>query len=137
MSAVLNATDKRYRELLATTLPRVIHSEAENVQCIAALEALHERNRLSPEQEQLSELLTLLIDDFEGKNYQLNAASPVEIIRELMGVNSLKQSDLVDIFGTKSIVSEVLSGKRELSKAHIQRLCRRFHVSPELFFPVA
>jgi HTH-type transcriptional regulator/antitoxin HigA len=137
MSAVLNATDKRYRELLATTLPRVIHSEAENEQCIAALEALHERNRLSPEQEQLSELLTLLIDDFEGKNYQLNAASPVEIIRELMGVNSLKQSDLVDIFGTKSIVSEVLSGKRELSKAHIQRLCRRFHVSPELFFPVA
>jgi HTH-type transcriptional regulator/antitoxin HigA len=135
MSTVLNPTDKRYRELLATTLPRVIHSEAENEHCIAALEALHERARLSPEQEQLSELLTLLIEDFESKNYQLNAVSPVEIIRELMSANSLKQSDLVDVFGTKSVVSEVLSGKRDLSKAHIQKLCQRFHVSPELFFP--
>ena len=83
----------------------------------------------------MSELLTLLIEDFESKNYQLNAVSPVEIIRELMSANSLKQSDLVDVFGTKSVVSEVLSGKRDLSKAHIQKLCQRFHVSPELFFP--
>jgi len=79
----------------------------------------------------LSELLTLLIEDFESKN----AVSPAEIIRELMSATSLKQSDLVDVFGTKSVVSEVLSGKRDLSKAHIQKLCQRFHVSPELFFP--
>jgi HTH-type transcriptional regulator / antitoxin HigA len=41
---------------------------------------------------------------------------------------------LVKVFGTASVVSEVLSGKRELSKEHIRRLSRRFHVSPELFF---
>jgi HTH-type transcriptional regulator/antitoxin HigA len=46
----------------------------------------------------------------------------------------LRQKDLVDVFGTPSIVSEVLSGKREMNKDHIKRLSQRFHVSPELFF---
>jgi HTH-type transcriptional regulator/antitoxin HigA len=40
----------------------------------------------------------------------------------------------VDVFGTPSIVSEVMSGKRELNKDQIKRLSERFHVSPELFF---
>jgi HTH-type transcriptional regulator/antitoxin HigA len=42
--------------------------------------------------------------------------------------------DLAEVFGTPSIVSEVLSGKREPNKDHIKRLSRRFDVSPELFF---
>ncbi len=51
-----------------------------------------------------------------------------------MEANSLKQKDLVDVFGTPSIVSEVLNGKRGLTIEHIKKLSRRFHVSPELFF---
>jgi HTH-type transcriptional regulator/antitoxin HigA len=107
-----------------------------NDRYIARLEALHDRGHLTPEEERLSELLTLLIEDFENKRYQLAPAAPIEIIRELMEANGLKQSDLIDIFGTKSVASEVLSGKRDLSKAHIQKLAQRFQVSPELFFPV-
>jgi Predicted transcription regulator containing HTH domain len=52
-----------------------------------------------------------------------------------MAANGLKQSDMVDIFGTRSVASEVLSGKRDLSKTHIQKLSQRFNVSPEVFFP--
>jgi HTH-type transcriptional regulator / antitoxin HigA len=48
--------------------------------------------------------------------------------------HSLQQNDLVDVFGSPSIVSEVLSGKRSLNKDHIKRLSARFQVSPELFF---
>ena len=44
------------------------------------------------------------------------------------------QVDLLDVFGTPSVVSEVLQGKRELSKTHIARLSARFHLSPALFF---
>lgn len=126
--------EKIYRQLVAEALPRVIHTEAENECCIAELEALHSRERLSPEEEQLAELLALLIENFEDQHYQLKAAEPVEIVRELMEANGLKQADLLDIFGTRSIVSEVLSGKRELSKTHIEKLSQRFHVSPEVFF---
>lgn len=135
MSAVLEPIDEKlYRELLAAALPRVIHTEEENDHYIAALEALYGREQLTAEEERLSELLTLLIEDFENKHYQLKPAAPNEIIRELMDANGLKQSDLVGVFGTKSAVSEVLSGKRDLSKAHIQKLSDRFHVSPEVFF---
>jgi len=126
--------EKAYRQLVAKSLPRVIHSEEENERYIAQLEALHDRGHLRPEEEQLAELLTLLIEDFENRHYQLKSASPPELIRELMAANQLRQVDLLDVFGTASVVSEVLNGKRELSKTHIQKLSQRFHVSPEVFF---
>ncbi len=126
--------EKVYRQLVAEALPHIIHTDEENEHCIAELEALHSRKQLTPEEEQLAELLALLIEDFEVRHYQLQAAEPVEIVRELMAANGLKQADLLDIFGTRSVASEVLSGKRDLSKAHIERLSRRFHVSPEVFF---
>ena len=56
-----------------------------------------------------------------------------ENARRLMEANDLKQKDLVDVFGTPSIVSEVLNGKRGLTIEHIKKLSRRFHVSPEVF----
>jgi len=50
-----------------------------------------------------------------------------------MTANGLKQKDLLDIFGTPSIVSEVLHGKRQLTTGHIRKLSKRFQVSPEVF----
>ena len=108
-------------------------SEA-NDRYIAELEALHDRGHLSPEEEQLAELLTLLIEDFEEKHYQLKQASPLEMIHELMASNNLKQSDLLSEFGSASVASEVLNGKRDFAKSHIEKLSRRFNISPELFF---
>jgi antitoxin component HigA of HigAB toxin-antitoxin module len=40
---------------------------------------------------------------------------------------------LLVIFGSRSVASAVLGGKRELSEAHIRKLAEFFHVSPELF----
>jgi HTH-type transcriptional regulator / antitoxin HigA len=76
----------------------------------------------------------LLIEDFEKNHYHLPRASPLGALRFLMDQHGLKQNDLVDVFRTPSIVSEVLNGKRELNKDHIKRLSERFNVSPELFF---
>src|SRR5262249_27658773 len=117
------------------TLPAVIHSERENEHCIAVLEALDRKTeKLSPAERRLAELLTTLIEHFEEEAYPLKPASPVEVLRELIASNGLKQKDLVDIFGTPSIVSEVLREKRALTVEHIRRLSQRFHVSPEVFF---
>jgi HTH-type transcriptional regulator/antitoxin HigA len=137
MSTVLESINKQsYGQLLSETLPHVIQTEEENDNYIAVLEALHENGRLTAEQEQLSRLLTLLIENFEETHYQLTSTSPIEIVRELMAANGLKQADMITVFGTPSVASEVLRGKRELSKTHIQKLSERFHVSPALFFPV-
>jgi len=124
-----------YAELLAQTLPRVIHSEEENEHFLKLLlELEHRSDEWTPAESKLAELLTLLIEEFEEKNYQLKAASPIDVLVELMDVNNLKQRDLVGIFATESIVSEILSGKRSLTVDHIKRLSERFHVSPEVFF---
>ena len=124
-----------YAELLAQTLPRVIHSEEENEHFLNLLLDLeHRSDEWTPAESKLAELLTLLIEEFEEKNYQLKAASPIDVLVELMDVNNLKQKDLVGIFATESVVSEILSGKRSLTVDHITRLSERFHVSPAVFF---
>lgn len=128
------ADEKEYATLLANTLPHVIHTEAENDRCIAALEALDDRKSLTAEEERLAELLTLLIGDFEEKSYSLPAASPIDIVRHLMETNGLRQAHMLDVFGTASVASEVLNGKRRLAKSHIENLSRKFNVSPALFF---
>ncbi len=124
-----------YAALLNNSLPAVIHSEKENEHYAALLEELdHKVGRLTSAEERLAEFLTLLIEDFEEKHYSLKPATGVEALQELMDANDLRQKELVDVFGTPSIISEVLSGKRRFTTEHIRKLSQRFHVSPELFF---
>jgi len=124
-----------YASLLTSTLPSVIRSEAENERHIAMLEELDRKgSRMSAAERRMAELLTLLIEDFEERHYALQPSSPIDVLNELMLANNLKQKDLLDVFGTPSIASEVLSGKRKLNAEHIRKLSRRFKVSPEVFF---
>ena len=55
------------------------------------------------------------------------------MIAFLMEHKGLKQADLLPVFGSRSVASDVLNGKREPSKAHIRKLAEFFKVSPELF----
>jgi HTH-type transcriptional regulator / antitoxin HigA len=124
-----------YGRSLVRISPKVIHSEKENEIYTQALYELDQRSaKLTSAEKELAELLTLLIEDFESKHYELPRAKPLDVLRFLMEQHDLKQKDLVDVFGTRSIVSEVLSGKRKLNKEHIARLRERFHVSPDVFF---
>jgi HTH-type transcriptional regulator/antitoxin HigA len=124
-----------YSRLLVRISPKVIRSEKENEIYTQALYELDQRSaKLTRAEKELAELLTLLIEDFESKHYGLPRAKPPEVLRFLMEQHELKQKDLVDVFGARSIVSEVLSGKRKFNKDHIARLSKRFHVSPDVFF---
>lgn len=133
MSIVLVSPE--YSTLLKKVPPKVIRTEEENAKYTEILYDLDHRSKtLTPAEKELADLLTLLIEDFEEKRYRLPRAEPLEALRFLMDQHDLKQKDLADVFGTPSVVSEVLSGKRELNKDHIKRLSERFHVSPDLFF---
>lgn len=124
-----------YEALLRKVAPKVIRTEKENEAYTEILYELDRRNsKLTAAEKELAELLTLLIEDFEEKRYRLPRAKPLKVVRFLMEQHGLLQKDLADVFGTPSIVSEVLTGKRELNKDQIARLSARFHVSPELFF---
>lgn len=133
MSSVVVSPE--YSALLEKVPPKVIRNERENEWYTEVLYDLDRRGKsLTRAEKELADLLTLLIEDFEEKRYRLPRAGPLDVLRFLMDEHRLRQRDLVDVFGTTSIVSEVLSGKRELNKDHIKRLSERFHVSPELFF---
>lgn len=123
-----------YKKLLAKKAPHVIRTEEQNQQCIAELELLLTRGNLTPEEQEYADLLTVLIEKFEER-YQIEpAATPIEVIRHLMDARGLNRADMLDVFGSKSVVSDVLNGKRGLSKTHIERLVTKFHISPALLF---
>ncbi len=132
MNALANSAV--YARLVAKAAPKVIRSEAENEYYAESLYSLEQKRSLSREEREVADLLTLLIEEFEEKRYKLPRATPTEALRFLMEQRGLRQKDLVRIFGARSTVSEVMRGKRELTKNQIARLSEYFHVSPEIFF---
>src|SRR3984885_5752266 len=117
-----------------TGAPRIITSEAQHEQYVSALLELDRRSQLTAAEKNFAELLTLLIEAYEEKHHPIRSASPIEVLQELLSANNLRQKDLAPQLGSESIVSEILSGKRELNKSHIAKLSKRFNVSPEVFF---
>lgn len=132
--AVLTIDDTKYGKLLARSLPRVIKTAAENGRMVAELERLDTRGRpLTPEEEHLAELMTLLVQQFEESQYPLGHAEPLEALKVLMENRNLRQRDLIPVFGSSSVVSDVLNAKRSISKAHARKLAEFFRVPVGLF----
>ncbi len=129
---IANVIEKDTLEGVAA--PKVITSDAQNERYISVLLELEKKTRLTTKEKEFAELLTVLIETYEEKHYPIRAASPVEVLAELMDANNLKQKDLAPMLGSESVVSEILRGKRELNKGHIQRLSKHFGVSPAVFF---
>jgi HTH-type transcriptional regulator/antitoxin HigA len=120
-------------KMIRNGAPRLIQNDEELEHYNRALLKLLELENPSNEEEAAIGLLTLLIEKYDEGHHAIPDAPPIEILRFMMSQHGLQQKDLVAEFGTKSIVSEVLSGKRKLTLEHIQRLSHRFHVSPEVF----
>ncbi|MGH9844623.1 MAG: helix-turn-helix domain-containing protein [Blastocatellia bacterium] len=135
MSVVAKRVNKqKYAALLAGALPAVIKTEEENERMLALAEQLIDKGeRRTPEEDQLFELVTRLIEDFEEDHYPIPDAPPHRILRFLMEQNDLRQSDLLPIFGSRGYISDVVNGKRTISKAHAKALGEMFRVSPEVF----
>ena len=125
--------EKTYGQLLRRTLPRVIHTDEECDRLTSELLRLDEREDLRPEEKEIAELLTVLIDEYEERRYPIRKASPQQTLQHLMEARKLTQKDLWKLFGSKGITSEVFHGKRSISKAQAKRLAKFFHVSAELF----
>ena len=133
-SSVLEVDPKRCGRLLARKLPAVIRTGEENERLIAELEQLDRSyDELTPEEREYSELLTVLIEAFVDATYALEGSTPDSRLRSLMEEHGLRQRDLLDVFGSRGTASEVVSGKRAISKAQAKRLAQWFHVPADLF----
>jgi HTH-type transcriptional regulator / antitoxin HigA len=119
---------------LEVSSPTQITSERQHQEYLSVLDKLTNEENPTSEEDKYAAVLMTLIEAYEEEHHSIPDASPVEVLRTLMDANNLRQKDLVPIFGSESIVSEVLHKKRELNKAHIEKLSKRFHVSPAVFF---
>jgi HTH-type transcriptional regulator/antitoxin HigA len=80
----------------------------------------------------LLDTLGTLVHAYEEKHYPVPDANGAEVLRFLMDEHGLTQSDLPEI-GSQGVVSEILSGKRELNVRQIRSLAERFGVSTAVF----
>jgi HTH-type transcriptional regulator / antitoxin HigA len=129
------ATAQRYAELLATVLPKPIETEAENERALEIVNRLMSKGekRLTSEERWLLRMVVRLIEDFEERAYPIDEAPPRAVLKMLMEDRGLKQIDLAPLFGGRSRISDVLSGKREISKAQAKALSAFFKVPADLF----
>ena len=91
------------------------------------------RKERSPEETELLQLMAMIIQEFDQKQEQPEPASPQEVLLHLMEERNLKQVDLVGKIGSKGVVSEIVNGKRSISKAQAKTLAEIFHVSASVF----
>ena len=126
---------RRYARLLAERLPTVVRTEKENEEMLAAIWALMRKgeDNLSAEELALLELMSVLVERFEEEHYPIPDSPPHRILQHLMETRNAKQADLVPILGGRGRVSELVNGKRAISKAQAKALAAFFHVSAEVF----
>ncbi len=80
----------------------------------------------------LMETIGSLIETYESQYINEIEGNPIGALKALMDEHGLNQSDLSEI-GSQGVVSEILSGKRQLNVRQIKMLSKRFKVSPAVF----
>ncbi len=132
-----NVDKTKYGLLLMQTLPAVITNDDELERMTEEVNRLVtkgiKQGDLSPEEDALLDLLSDLIESYEDIHYPMPEASPTQMLKFLMEERGVKQSELLPVFGSSGIASEVVNGKRSISKTHAKKLAEFFKVSVELF----
>jgi HTH-type transcriptional regulator / antitoxin HigA len=123
-----------YMELLVAYQPAKPRNREELAEMTTLLETLAANETLqSPAMERFIETLTALVLQYEEEIEPGPDASPAGVLKHLMEERSLRQSDLVPILGSKSYVSQILSGHRPISKDAAGKLAAFFHVRAHSF----
>ena len=129
----LTINPKTYRSLLVDAMPKVIETEADYQHALQEFEKLHVNRNRNPEELALYRLLVLIIETYEEKHFPFPKSPPHEMLQHIMEASGTRQADLVGVIGSSGVVSEIVNGKRAISKAQAKALADRFKVSPSLF----
>lgn len=111
---------------------KLIKTAYEYEAALQHIESLLALDSASLEETDELELLVHLVEIYEDKEYPIDLPSPIEAIKFKMEQQGLKQKDLVPFIGSKSKVSEVLSGKRPLTLNMIRALAVGLHISADI-----
>ncbi|MGS0742526.1 helix-turn-helix domain-containing protein [Glaciimonas sp. GG7] len=128
--AILNAW-LPFKQIIGATS---VHTDDEYAQVSATIAVLLEAVG-DNENHPLADVLDYLADQvkaYEDAHFQIPEAEPSEVLRFLMEQHGLKQEDMKDC-APQSRISDILSGKRSISKEIAKRLAHRFHVHADVF----
>jgi HTH-type transcriptional regulator/antitoxin HigA len=129
----LTFNQEKYKQLLVTYVPKIIKTEAENEKALEIIEELMNR-KLSPEEDELYQLLITLVEKFEQEFYQIDLASnPLSILQFLLSQSAKSKIDLIKLFDSEILVNKMLQGKANITPQQAIQLGNFFHVSPDLF----
>jgi HTH-type transcriptional regulator / antitoxin HigA len=114
-----------------------LRNEKEYDAAVAFLGALAIRGEKTLDQGERSYLSALaqFVEDYEERHHRIAVEDlgVLDVLKFLMRENRMKSSDLGKLLGSRSVASQILNGRRELSKTHILILADRFKVEPGLF----
>jgi HTH-type transcriptional regulator/antitoxin HigA len=133
MTVHVHQIDSQYLALLRRFPLRPIRNDEQLDAAVEMLNMLLDKRELTEWEQDYLTVLGTLIKKYEDAHYPMPSVSGRDVLEFLMDQYDLRQVDLVPIFGSKSIVSEVLSGKRQLTVKHIRELSKLFHVSADVF----
>lgn len=133
----MRAPTNEYLILVKQFPLRPIKTEKENEVALAFFRKVRSvgEDRLTSGASDYLYVLGRLIGDFESSHYSFGKKQlPGELLEYLMNEHNLTQMDLASDLGGQATVSLLISGKRDFTKSHIEKLSKRFNVSPALFF---
>lgn len=133
MNTPTAAVEPAYIALIHAFPLRPLRSDRDLDDAIAMTHRLLDRSDLSDAERDYLDVLGSLIEAYEDEHVPIPPVTGVEALRHLMEENGLTQRDLIPLLGTRSVVSEVLNGNRNLSKNHIKALSAHFGLPADVF----
>ena len=114
---------------------RPLKGDLEYRAALEILGTLASQERLDDGEQDYLSALSQFVGDFEARKYpaSLRQMKPLEALKYLMEENDMTTTDLGSVLGSRGLASEVLNGKRGLSKTSIRRLAEKFAVGPGVF----
>jgi HTH-type transcriptional regulator / antitoxin HigA len=126
----------RYLEWIRRFPLRPIRSDRELKHALAVIDQLLDQARLAGEERDYLDVLSTLVENYEGQHRPMPPVSDAEMLRHLVEAKNVTQVQVARATGiAESTISAVLAGNRRLSRNHIEKLARYFHVGPSAFLP--
>ncbi len=125
----------KYGRLLAEALPVTIRSEAQYERALKVVDSLMSKaeSKLTREEDTLLDLLTTLIERYEDEHHPIPDLPGNEVLAFFLQERGLKQSDLLPIFKSRGVISELVSGRRPIGLRIAKKLGKFFDINPEVF----
>ena len=119
--------------ILDFSRPHVLKNDGEYEAAIAEIERLVDEDvETGSDGYDRLEFLSVLVEHYEDERYPMGAVAPQQAVAFMLEQKGLDRSDLDEVMGGKSRVSEFLSGKRELSKAQVEGLRRLLGIPADI-----